>query len=594
VVSIIFLLNLWYAAELKEVKKYMLVYFIMVSFTYSYNKYINSIDKYKYENIKISVDLSKIFKYVITMALFIGIFSYAAVEVFGTKNAASLKAEWLAKSKILKEKSLSNRYDLSYSGFLNKDKKLGGPIKLNYDRALKVKTDKTYYLKGIVKDYYDGFKWSKTEDKYERNTEGYLRYPTANFRNYLQMNPPVADYMIIYPENLETSTLFSPSFTYSISLEKGNVGYDDSGSYTIIGASEIKDPYRVDFFKSKNDIGLFSNVHKNNVIIDYTAIGEGYFKDKYRKYLQIPDNVSLEIYNLVHDITKDCKTPTDKITAIESYLSKNYKYSLEVVEVPEGEEFISHFLFGEKKGYCTYFATAATVMLRIAGIPARYVEGFNMANKKDLDGLYEITNDMAHAWTEILLYPEEDIWSIVDCVTQAQWEEYVGSSGSRTRQGGLDSARSKNIITSINNKGSFFDLLSLGIILVWALFICLLIIIIYVITKIFLFYKMKEQVINSNSNIPLYNYVKNRLSYINIGGKIVEDDILWANSINDSTLKVMVSLLISSAYEEFYGKKKVSEIDKLKIYNYIEGYMRLKQNKFRYYVNKMVRYKPIG
>ncbi|WP_294359061.1 transglutaminase-like domain-containing protein [uncultured Clostridium sp.] len=32
------------------------------------------------------------------------------------------------------------------------------------------------------------------------------------------------------------------------------------------------------------------------------------------------------------------------------------------------------FLFQEKKGYCTYFATATTIMCRAVGVPARYKE----------------------------------------------------------------------------------------------------------------------------------------------------------------------------------------------------------------------------
>ena len=39
-------------------------------------------------------------------------------------------------------------------------------------------------------------------------------------------------------------------------------------------------------------------------------------------------------------------------------------------------DYISYFLAKNKKGYCTHFASAGTMILRYMGIPARYVEGY--------------------------------------------------------------------------------------------------------------------------------------------------------------------------------------------------------------------------
>ena len=40
------------------------------------------------------------------------------------------------------------------------------------------------------------------------------------------------------------------------------------------------------------------------------------------------------------------------------------------------EEILRSISCSPERGYCTYYATAMTVMLRSLGIPARYVEGF--------------------------------------------------------------------------------------------------------------------------------------------------------------------------------------------------------------------------
>jgi len=344
----------------------------------------------------------------------------------------------------------------------------------------------------------------------------------------------------------------------------------------------------ISFYKSKFGIDLFTNSYKNNILIDYSEIGEIYILNKYEKYLQLPENISPDIYELVNKITRDCRTPSDKVISIVNYLSKNYKYSLDVSKVPEGKEFIEYFLFDERKGYCTYFATAATVMLRIAGIPARYVEGFNMSDKKDSDGLYEVTSDMAHAWTEVLLYPEEDVWSIVDCVPEAEIEGYRKSKDYKDR---LDST----VYWKNNKKNSLLDLSSVSILkvfLFWGLFLILLFAIIYSLIKVILFIKIKNKIINSNSNISLYKYVKNRFSCL-YSNENLDDDTLWINRIDDSELKEMVVDLISATYKEFYGKKKSNETDKFKVYLYVENYIKLRQSKFKYYTHKLIRHKPL-
>lgn len=82
-------------------------------------------------------------------------------------------------------------------------------------------------------------------------------------------------------------------------------------------------------------------------------------------------------------------------------------YSLELPEIPEGTDPIEFFLGEGKAGYCMHYASAATMILREIGIPARYVSGYVAADfKKDKSsGMYEtVAKDSdGHAWVEIYL-----------------------------------------------------------------------------------------------------------------------------------------------------------------------------------------------
>jgi hypothetical protein len=83
------------------------------------------------------------------------------------------------------------------------------------------------------------------------------------------------------------------------------------------------------------------------------------------------------------------------------------RYSLSPGATPREEDFVTYFLTQQRKGYCTHFASAATVMLRALGVPARYVEGY-VVTKHDVsnaqpDGWINLMDTNTHAWTEIYL-----------------------------------------------------------------------------------------------------------------------------------------------------------------------------------------------
>lgn len=97
----------------------------------------------------------------------------------------------------------------------------------------------------------------------------------------------------------------------------------------------------------------------------------------------------------------------DLCNFIVDYLGQNASYNLSVGRFPEDEDFVEYFLFEKHEGYCVHFATAATLMFRMYGIPARYVTGY-VAPASDFkkDGQkYSawVKDSRAHAWTEIYL-----------------------------------------------------------------------------------------------------------------------------------------------------------------------------------------------
>jgi hypothetical protein len=95
-------------------------------------------------------------------------------------------------------------------------------------------------------------------------------------------------------------------------------------------------------------------------------------------------------------------TIDEKIKAVESYVENCADYSLSISPLPAGTDFVTNFLDVSKKGFCMHFSTAATLIYRQLGIPARYVSGFYVDhNKKGKSDWIDITDRQAHAWVEV-------------------------------------------------------------------------------------------------------------------------------------------------------------------------------------------------
>ncbi len=96
----------------------------------------------------------------------------------------------------------------------------------------------------------------------------------------------------------------------------------------------------------------------------------------------------------------------EAITKITTYLEESFIYTENLgAAATEGtvlEEFLS-----SGKGYDVQYATAAVLMFRYYGIPARYVEGY-LVTPEDVKGVapgetIKVSRDRAHAWVEIYI-----------------------------------------------------------------------------------------------------------------------------------------------------------------------------------------------
>lgn len=110
---------------------------------------------------------------------------------------------------------------------------------------------------------------------------------------------------------------------------------------------------------------------------------------------------SSQLRNLADSLFADCESTRDRIRAAVSYFRKNYSYSLRV-DVPLDQEHdpVSWFLLEQPDAHCEFFASGVAVLLRLGGVPCRYVTGFVVHEENRFSREWIARNRDAHAWVE--------------------------------------------------------------------------------------------------------------------------------------------------------------------------------------------------
>jgi len=123
-------------------------------------------------------------------------------------------------------------------------------------------------------------------------------------------------------------------------------------------------------------------------------------------YLQLP-RMSNRVLDLARRLSRGEKDPFRRAQNMAASLQKMATYTLRPPNLPDETDATDFFLFESRRGYCTHFAGALTILCRIEKIPARVVTGFANVEREIADGqstgLAVARSANAHAWTEIWL-----------------------------------------------------------------------------------------------------------------------------------------------------------------------------------------------
>lgn len=105
------------------------------------------------------------------------------------------------------------------------------------------------------------------------------------------------------------------------------------------------------------------------------------------------------------------------VETVKRFFSDGFGYSLYQEQALGSRSALAEFLLKTRAGHCEYFATATVLLLRAAGVPARYATGFSAQEYSRLENAYIVRVRHAHAWARAYVNGR---WMDVD-TTPSTW-----------------------------------------------------------------------------------------------------------------------------------------------------------------------------
>lgn len=323
-------------------------------------------------------------------------------------------------------------------------------IKTPKFRGLPVMTVKTHtnyplYLRGWISDDFSDQGWNILDDE---DTKRYRSSVSDEFDQYTQMYR----YSKIVSKS-EMDTAFTPSatsklgfvydtvsvqarFTKSLMMFIPSMGIDDKVEGKYSSLNSIGD--RISFFADERPS---SNRYVINAALQNISNGDFYLKLKNKQneyiqmadlaaskqsdlsederfmrdersylgyvretYMSVPENADF-LKSLAIEVTSDYDDDFGKALALERYFKSEYRYAQGFTQ-DKGTPLdkVKFMIEKSKTGYCTYYATAMTLMMRSLGVPARYVTGYHASAVPETGAkryTREILDENYHAWVEV-------------------------------------------------------------------------------------------------------------------------------------------------------------------------------------------------
>jgi len=257
-----------------------------------------------------------------------------------------------------------------------------GELKLSNKIVMRVKTDnsQSMLLQEAVYDVFYDNHWFSRQRTFDVLTQQpgenrwLLSAPIAdNLQNTLTIYRSTDNHQSLLARPLSLSEVFTPM---PVMLSTNHMG-------------TIKAEYTPDLFEYR--IGFYQmsarSVNENQWIAESSD-------------LMIPKPYQTTIAAIHESLGLGVLDSKDVVEKVADYFTKNYRYSLYQTKLADNTLALNEFLETKHRGHCEFFASATVLLLRSAGIPARYVVGYAASEYDARDELFIVRARDSHAWAQ--------------------------------------------------------------------------------------------------------------------------------------------------------------------------------------------------
>ncbi|MGH8131186.1 MAG: transglutaminase TgpA family protein [Steroidobacteraceae bacterium] len=232
------------------------------------------------------------------------------------------------------------------------------------------------YWRGPVLSEFDGYSWSRGESQPFRRPRV---YPAGTPVDYTVTLEPTGQYMLFALDMVESwaRSLASQSWDFSLRTRKpvhAVLRYDARSYPRYRAGSELSPELR-------------------------------------NHSLQLPPGRNARTAALARSMRAAHDGDAAYAQAVlDMFRTQDFYYTL----TPPGlaRDSVDDFLFNTRQGFCGHYASAFTMMMRAAGIPARVVAGYQGGDWNPIGGYLIVRQAHAHAWSEIWL--ADTGWTRID------------------------------------------------------------------------------------------------------------------------------------------------------------------------------------
>ena len=279
-----------------------------------------------------------------------------------------------------------------------------------------------FYWRGTVYDTYENGEWVRSRDENIRTRLRLFQTPGSNARTYVLASPQTSDGLSGHRPSLggtveQEIEVVALVHAVAFALDQPvaiEMPSPPAGAFTTVdveprwsnelGLRMVRvSPFSVSSRRSMPEFSGARYRAYSRLSAASPSTESLLSPEALAPYLRAARSLSPRVRELANQLTRGKPDAAAKVEAVVKWLQASHRYTTDLKRDPSIPDPLEDFLFRQSAGHCEYFASAAAMLLRLGGVPTRYVNGFLGGEWNNLRGSITVRDNRAHSWIEAYL-----------------------------------------------------------------------------------------------------------------------------------------------------------------------------------------------